>query len=584
MRVARVHAVPQPFDRAVDLARDRNEEVPVRDSLRGEPARRTGADIEGSREGFTHRLRAGRGGKRLAVRPAGGGVAAEPAFEFSQEPVWAPRGEDPGIVRHPPQHASGIARATQVHVGHVEHEDPPVETGPPWSEPGTLLPRAVGGRIELHCGPAASRLRRKPGGDVLPRQPRTLRGSVVEPEARGAPMQLGQRRHLARGHESLGKGDFQAIEAYGQHTWTRHRRSSGAQSIATDAALGSRFAAHAVKPPSAAKKTPRLNIVAGTTPGGQVETLMTTQVSVVIGTYNRAHLLKGTLDALASQEVPDSLKLDIVVVDNNSRDTTAQVVTAFSRTTTATPVRYVFEPQQGLPHARNRGVKEARGSIIAFTDDDVLPAPDWIAQIAAAIDRWSAHGVGGRILPRWEALPPRWLIDNRRLLNRIAVMDFEASRLLALPLEAQPQVWGANMAFRRELFERIGEFDPRRGIVGTKLFRGEDTDLINRALERRLKIAYDPALTVFHRIGSDRMRKAYFRKMTFDDAQVATRIEPVFSGRSFLGAPLWSYRVAFTDFWKWVGLILLRRPGAFDHQPAWWSSAGRLSGYWKVGP
>src|SRR5712692_11499100 len=94
-RVARVHAVPQPFDRAVGLARDRNKEVPVWESVRREPARRTGADIEGSGEGFTHRLRAGRGGKRQSVRPERRGIAAEPAFEFSQEPVWAPSGDGP---------------------------------------------------------------------------------------------------------------------------------------------------------------------------------------------------------------------------------------------------------------------------------------------------------------------------------------------------------------------------------------------------------------------------------------------------------------------------------------------------------
>jgi|SRR5580704_1925464 glycosyltransferase involved in cell wall biosynthesis len=308
---------------------------------------------------------------------------------------------------------------------------------------------------------------------------------------------------------------------------------------------------------------------------------MTMQVSVVIGTYNRAHLLKGTLEALASQEVPGSLEWEIVVVDNNSRDTTAHVVAAFSKTT-ATPVRYVFEPRQGLSRARNRGIEEARGSIIAFTDDDVLPAPDWIAQTAAAIDRWNAHGVGGRILPRWEGSPPRWLTGNLHLLICLSIMDFEAGCRLVLPLEAQPQVWGANMAFRRELFERIGQFDPRRGMIGRKLFRSEDTDLVNRALEDGLTIAYDPALTVLHRIGPDRMRKAYFRKMTFDDAQVEARTRSVFSGPAFFGAPLWLYRVAFTDFWKWVGLGLLRRPGAFDQQLAWLSSAGRLSGYWKV--
>jgi glucosyl-dolichyl phosphate glucuronosyltransferase len=309
---------------------------------------------------------------------------------------------------------------------------------------------------------------------------------------------------------------------------------------------------------------------------------MTIQVSAVIGTYNRAHLLKGTLEALASQEALDSLKWEIVVVDNNSSDTTAQVVAALSKTT-ATPVRYVFEPQLGVSHARNRGIKEARGSIIAFTDDDVLPASDWITQLVAAIDRWNAQGVGGRILPLWEASPPRWLTDNQHLCNRLAIMDFETSGLLTLPVRAQPQVWGANMAFRRELFERVGGFDPRLGGLGKKLFRGEETDLVNRALELGLKIAYDAGPTVFHRIGSDRMRKAYFRKLEFDSAQGEARTKPIVTRRSFLGAPLWSYRVAFTDFWRWMSLALLRRPGAFDQQLASLRSAGELSGYWKVG-
>jgi glycosyltransferase involved in cell wall biosynthesis len=313
--------------------------------------------------------------------------------------------------------------------------------------------------------------------------------------------------------------------------------------------------------------------------GRAVEGPMNLQVSVVIGTYNRAHLLEGTLQALASQEVPDSLKWEIVVVDNNSRDATARVVTAFSKTT-ATPVRYVFERRQGVSNARNRGIQEARGSIIAFTDDDVLPAPDWIAQVAAAVDRWNAHGVGGRILPRWEATPPRWLTENRNLLARLAIMDFEASRLLALPLEAEPQVWGANMAFRRELFERVGEFNSRLGVVGKKLFRGEEPDLIHRALELGLKIVYDPALTVFHRIGSDRVRKAYFRKLFFDSGQGRAFVTPV-SGRSFLGAPVRFYRLPLS-FLKWVGLQMLGRPGAFEQQLGCFSLVGQLSGYWKV--
>jgi GT2 family glycosyltransferase len=137
------------------------------------------------------------------------------------------------------------------------------------------------------------------------------------------------------------------------------------------------------------------------------------------------------------------------------------------------------------------------------------------------------------------------------------------------------------MAFRRELFERIAGFDPRFGGVGTRLFRGEELELINRALQRSLKIVYDPAVMVLHRIGAERTRRPYFRKLIFDAAEGEARAEPRTSGYSFLGAPVWRYRVAFADFWEWVSLLLLRRPEAFDRQLDWLSSLGRLSGYWK---
>lgn len=266
-------------------------------------------------------------------------------------------------------------------------------------------------------------------------------------------------------------------------------------------------------------------------------------------------------------------------MDNNSSDATSDVVGAFSATTTV-PVRYVFEPKQGISHARNRGIQEARGSVLAFTDDDILPSPDWVARIGESIDHWRAQGVGGRILPKWESPPPRWLEDNRLLQRQLAIMDFEESRLLTLPLEREPQVWGANMAFRRELFERTGGFDPRRGIVGGRLFRGEESDLIHRALELGARIAYDASLTVFHRIGSDRMRKRYFRRMAFDNARGKARVQPGVGGRTLLGAPLWFYRRAFGELGTWLGHALLRRPDAFERQLRWLRSVGRLSGHW----
>jgi hypothetical protein len=75
------------------------------------------------------------------------------------------------------------------------------------------------------------------------------------------------------------------------------------------------------------------------------------------------------------------------------------------------------------------------------------------------------------------------------------------------------------------------------------------------------------------------MRRVYFRKLVFDDAQAKARMKPVRGGRSLLGAPLWTYRALLLD----SGRLLrgLGRPGTFDRELAWWSSAGRLCGYWK---
>jgi glycosyltransferase involved in cell wall biosynthesis len=308
---------------------------------------------------------------------------------------------------------------------------------------------------------------------------------------------------------------------------------------------------------------------------------MTVQVSVVMATYNRARLLPGVLGALAAQEVPDSLQWEIVVVDNNSSDSTPEEVSAFARTADV-PVRCVFEPRQGLSHARNRGIEESRGEVVAFLDDDVVPPPDWIVRIAGAFDRWKADGVGGRILPRWESPPPPWLAGNPRLLRLLAIMDFDGSRMLSLPLEREPQVWGANMAFRREVFARVGPFDPRQGRAGERLFKGEESDLIHRALQLGLKVAYDASVTVFHRIGPDRMKKAYFRRLSFDRGQGHARAAPIAHERRFFGAPPASYRAVFAGFWKFLGLRLRGRPESFDQELRWLRSVGELTGFWKV--
>ena len=104
------------------------------------------------------------------------------------------------------------------------------------------------------------------------------------------------------------------------------------------------------------------------------------RLTVALCTYNRADFLRQTLAGLARQNFPRD-QFEVLVIDNNSRDHTAAVVAEFANTVPAP--RHVLETQQGLDYARNRAISEARGDIIIFGDDDILVAPDWLAQMLA---------------------------------------------------------------------------------------------------------------------------------------------------------------------------------------------------------
>ena len=105
-------------------------------------------------------------------------------------------------------------------------------------------------------------------------------------------------------------------------------------------------------------------------------------------------------------ELPDSVEWEVLVIDNNSRDHTREVVKDFCLRYPGR-VRYVFEAQQGLSNARNTGIREAQ--ILAFVDDDVAVAPNWLYNLTAGLRDCDWAGAGGRILPPKEFSPPAWL-------------------------------------------------------------------------------------------------------------------------------------------------------------------------------
>src|SRR5437868_2820389 len=144
-------------------------------------------------------------------------------------------------------------------------------------------------------------------------------------------------------------------------------------------------------------------------------------VSVVIATYNRCDELRGAIESFVNQELRDTT-FELIVVDNNSTDETRQTVARFRDEFGHGNLVYCFEQQQGVSFARNCGIMEARASIIAFTDDDIRPQPDWVASVHEAFERFpQADFVGGKVLPDPETKFPVWLTADH--WSPLALLD-----------------------------------------------------------------------------------------------------------------------------------------------------------------
>ena len=230
-------------------------------------------------------------------------------------------------------------------------------------------------------------------------------------------------------------------------------------------------------------------------------------VSVVLSTYNRAERLPAALAALLDQagEVP----YEIIVVDNNSTDDTAAVVHRIAARS-AGRVRYAFEPRQGLSHGRNAGITLARSPIIAFTDDDVRVASDWIVRLRRAFEEHPDVGyIGGRVLPLWVSPPPAWLTTAH--WAPLALQDYGPEPLVSARERAVCLV-GANLAFRRTVFDRVGLFTAALGRVKDGIGSTEDHDMQLRAWRAGIRGLYLPTIVVDAEVTPDRLQTRYHRR------------------------------------------------------------------------
>ena len=211
-------------------------------------------------------------------------------------------------------------------------------------------------------------------------------------------------------------------------------------------------------------------------------------VSIVVATCGRSENLRELLEALLRSDCPSRLSWDIWIVDNNSRDETAALVASFSEREPR--MHYLFEGAQGKSHALNRGVQQAGGNILAFTDDDCIPDPHWVENIGAAFAADSKLGlVGGRV----ELFNP----DDHPTTTR----TWGDRRLVTSPSDVFSLIIGCNMAVRSDLLRAIGDFDPLNCPGSSKDAVFEDIDYVYRAFKNGARIEYRPEILLYHNHG-----------------------------------------------------------------------------------
>lgn len=232
-------------------------------------------------------------------------------------------------------------------------------------------------------------------------------------------------------------------------------------------------------------------------------------VTVAVATYRRARLLAQTLQGLTRQDYPAEL-YELLVLDNNSPDDTRAVVASFAGA--PHPPKHMLETQQGANFARNRALAEAAGDIIAYADDDIIVADDWLARLVEPFANDQAHrigAVGGEVIPEFPDGCPDWVRSFHGPL---------AMRPDAGPVSPRQIPMSANLAFRRDALRRAGGWDTKVGRMGGRIFGGDENGPISRIRRAGLEVWFAPAAKVRHQMPAGRTTLRYVMRHAFDSA------------------------------------------------------------------
>jgi glycosyltransferase involved in cell wall biosynthesis len=221
-------------------------------------------------------------------------------------------------------------------------------------------------------------------------------------------------------------------------------------------------------------------------------------------------LLKKTLDQMKKLVIPEGVEWELLVVNNNSTDSTEKLIKSFCG---SLPIRYFFEPRRGKSNALNTALRNAGGEYILWTDDDVLVDPGWISGYCEAFERHAEAGFfGGPIEPWFEGMKPQWLAAIMAQVSTAYALRDLGDRPFTFTREVSP--FGANFAVRKKE-QLLFPYDPSLGPRPDRPLRGEETAVIFSMLDAGIEGWWVPGARVRHHIPQARQTTRYLRSYYF---------------------------------------------------------------------
>ena len=299
--------------------------------------------------------------------------------------------------------------------------------------------------------------------------------------------------------------------------------------------------------------------------------MLSPEISVLIASYRRPALLRQTLESLCAIQL-ERQRWEVIVVDNADDNATRALCDSYLG---QLPLRYCCETKPGKNAALNTGITLANGSLLVFSDDDIVADPRWLSALEEAASRWPTHQVfGGSVIPRWPKSPPRYLAESRYLSMCFTLLkrsDGAGPKDDFIP-------FGPNMAVRKAVFSEGERFDETVGPRQGSYIMGSETDFLRRAITRFGQAVYVPEAKVEHQVREEQLRLRwlwgrgvrYGRQLAFQDAANGSKQSPE-------GFPRWILRDAISQLGRLVPLLVSgKQSHAFDT----WMELAVLRGYW----